>query len=99
MPLRSRLDDREPEAGAGAIVRAPEASERELRFFGAQARPLVCDREQCEPVLRPGLDGDLTAAVAAGVLDHVRERTLERASIAAYTRRSGDHLEIATFGR
>ena len=51
------------------------------------------------PFPEAGLDGDLAAAVAAGVLDQVRKRTLERVPITKHARLPCDYLDISGFGR
>src|SRR5690349_2010963 len=98
MALRGRLGDRQPEAGPGATMRTPEASECKLRLFSAKAGSFVCDREQRLPILRARLDRDPAAAVAARVLDQIRERTFERTAVAAHARWSGDKVDIGGLG-
>ena len=79
---------------------APEARERDLALLRAQPGPLVTHGQAGLAVCL--LDGDLDSTglrtVELGVLDQVRDGTLERGAVAAHARRPGDDVDVGGFG-
>src|ERR687891_210075 len=75
-----RVDDGEAEAGAVAGARrvdAAEALERMSKKRGREALSFVADAKDDPNVLAGGVEPDLPASVAEGVIDEVAERLLE----------------------
>src|SRR4051812_43819605 len=92
MAFRGRADDREAEARARRLrAPAPEALERRLRGVGRRPRAGVFDAQAREPILLGHSNPDRAVArpMEAGVLDEVREGSLEGGALAADAHRAG----------
>src|SRR5581483_11266840 len=84
--LGGGLDDRKPKSGPGTAVRTPETPEGKPCLLRAQAGAFVGD-------------GDPATAVAARVLEQIREYTFERAAVAAHARRSDVEVDVRCLRR